>query len=374
MKIGIDAREIQKGVYTGIGRYLDNFITEFINSTHTDSIVLFSELPISYQDPRLKNVIIKPGNTFIWDQIHLPSQLIREKVDLFFSPYYKIPIFAQCPTVSSILDLMYLTFPYYKNQSSVLNKIYFNTLGRLFVHKAKHILTCSNYSKNDIQKIYNISSDKISKIPLSLSPIYRPESDLNKINQIREKLNAPDGYIFYIGNFKPHKNIITLIKAFNLITKSFPKLKLILAGPQTHQYKMLKDLAEELQISDKVYFYGTVFENSEPHLLYSAAKILVFPSYYEGFGLPLIEAMACHTPIIAAKCTSIPEVVKQAGILVEPYDIQGFAEAMRKLLSDDKLREKIIANGISYLPEYDPKTIFEKTYQIFINIISAAKK
>ncbi|MBF0479789.1 MAG: glycosyltransferase family 4 protein [Candidatus Omnitrophica bacterium] len=366
MKIGIDARDIQNGVYNGTGRYLANFINEFMRSDHEDTYVLFSEFPIlTYKDSRIKNVIIKPAHTFIWDQFHLCSRLGKEKIDLFFSPYYKIPLFAPCKIISTILDLTYQVFPYYKNRMSIFDKLYYLTFGTFCVWRANHILTCSEHSKKDICRLYSVFPSKISVIPLSLSPIYRYESDPAKLAQVREQFNAKDGYILYMGNFKPHKNVATLIEAFMLVAEQFSKLKLVLVGPKTHQYEMLENLAEELQISDKVEFVGTIFENNDPHLIYSAAEMMVIPSCYEGFGLPLIEAMACHTPIAASNYSSIPEVLKKAGLLVPPQDVQGFTDAMLQILSDKDLRSQLVQEGLKNLDGYDSKTIFNQMYTLF---------
>ena len=157
MRLGIDAREIQDGVHTGIGWPLANFLDYFSKLDNDDECILFSskKIPLDF-GPKVKNVIIKEWCTLYWDQIELSNAIKRQNIEILYSPYYKIPLLAKCKVVNAILDLMYLEYEEYKRDICPFKKLYYLTVGRLFVKKADKILTCSEYSKNDIIKIYKL--------------------------------------------------------------------------------------------------------------------------------------------------------------------------------------------------------------------------
>lgn len=370
MLLGVDAREIQEGVYTGIGRHLADFLVYFSKQSNSDQCIIFSskKVPVLF-GPKISNIVIPEKNTFLWDQCVLAKALKREKIDLFYSPYYKTPLLAHCPCVNAILDLMYLSLPEYIMKLSIWEKFYYAIFGRLYAAKAKKILTCSEYSKKDIIKIYNVSHKKIEVIPLSISHIYHPEKEESKILAMKKKYQIPGRYLLYMGNFKRHKNVRNIILAFELIAQKYPDLYLVLAGPKMHQFSRLRQLAKECGLFQRIIFIGKIIEDDEPHLLYCGAEAFVMPTLYEGFGLPPAEAMACGTPVIASNTTSIPEVVKDAGILVDPIDHQEIAAAISKLLINTTLRESLIQKGLLYANELKQDSINQKLYE-FLSTIS----
>lgn len=364
MKLGIDAREIQNGVYTGIGRPLYNFIKYFSKQNNDDTCVLFSEreLPFNF-GAKVKNIVIKKCPVFFWDQYKLPQAIKKEEIDLFYSPYYKIPLAAPCKVISAILDLMYIFFKEYRKKLGTLGILYYKTFGKKFAESSYKILTCSEHSKKDIIKFYGIEAEKIKVIPLSLSDIYKPEDDAEKIKAVKEKFNIKSRYLLYMGNFKPHKNVKNIILAFNKISERFNDLNLVLAGPKNNEFSQLKNLVEGLRLTDKVIFTGKVTEEDCPNVLYSQAEAFIFPSFYEGFGLPPLEAMACKTAVIASKTTSIPEVVKDAGILVDPIKVEKIAEAITEILTNTAIKNSLIEKGMKYAQEYKDAEISKQLYE-----------
>ncbi|MBF0571570.1 MAG: glycosyltransferase family 4 protein [Candidatus Omnitrophica bacterium] len=354
MHLGIDAREIQNGVYTGIGRPLANFLEYFSGLNNEDACILFSarKVPIDF-GPRIKNVVLSEHITFIWDQWQLPQALKQEEVDLFYSPYYKVPLMKPCPMVSSILDLMYLSFePYYKKMSP-LSKAYYAVFGKLYTDIADKILTCSEYSKRDIQCIYGVQEQKIKVIPLSVGNIYRRELGTPPVK---------GRYVLYVGNFKIHKNVKSIVESFALIANSFPDLNLVLAGPKGHTYKELLGIAQKNGLQERVIFLGKITEADHPQFLYSGAEVFVMPTLYEGFGLPPLEAMACGVPVVASNTTSIPEVVKDAGLLVDPMNPSAIANAIKEVLTNDRLKKEMIAKGLRYSQEYESTKVSAQLY------------
>ncbi len=347
MRIGVDAREIQNGVITGIGRSLVNFIEYFSKNEKIHTLILFSEKKIHLKLNRnIKQIYIDTSPTLIWDQVKLPKALKNHKIDLFYSPYYKVPLLTSIPVVNQILDLMFLGFTPYRKALGVFGRLYYATLGKLFAKKSISIITDSEHAKQDIIRIWHIDHKKIDVIPLGLGNRYKPVTNLMLLNKVKNNFKLSDKFILYLGNFKPHKNVSSLVEAFKTIEKKFSEYKLVLAGPLDEHSKRIKDLVSENRLTEKVVFTNTIKEDDLPEALISLADIFVFPSLYEGFGLPPLEAMACGTPVIASNLTSVPEVVGDACVFVNPLDINELSDAITDLLCNPNKREYLSLRGI----------------------------
>lgn len=374
MRLGIDAREIQNGVYTGIGRPLANFLEYFASLENDDECVLFSYeyLPVDF-GPRVRNVTVKKCATFLWDQISLPEAIRKERIDVFYSPYYKIPLVKPCRMVSAILDLMYLVFEPYSANMSLFAKMYYFTFGKAFAHRSDQILTCSMHSKKDIIRLYGVPADKITVIPLSVGDIYKVEQNFYIVEATKRFWNIKGRYLLYMGNFKLHKNVECIVEAFNYLAAKHPDLHLVLAGPKEHYYETLVKRVDELHLTDRVIFTGKISPEDQPHILYCGAEVFVMPTLYEGFGLPPAEAMACGVPVVSSNTTSVPEVVKDAGLLVDPLDVQAVADAIENILNNPGLRRELVTKGLHYVKEYDAQRISQQTYEFFVKQYEASQ-
>jgi glycosyltransferase involved in cell wall biosynthesis len=373
MRIGVDTREIQNGVITGIGRSLANFIEFFGSNEDEHNLVLFSEKNIGQKfSGNIEQIIIAKCPTLYWDQLKLPKFLKSQEIDLFYSPYYKLPLQTNIPIVNQILDLMWLGFPFYKNSLGLIDKLYFATLGKAFAKKSINIITDSEHAKSDIIRFWKINSKKITVIPLSLSNRYTPVNDLRLLEKTKIKFNLPNKYILYLGNFKPHKNVESLVKAFKKIESKFAKYKLVLAGPLDKYGQSLKNITNKLGLIDKVIFTDTIREKDYPEALLSLAEIFVFPTLYEGFGLPPLEAMACGTPVIASNVTSVPEVVGDAGFLVDPT-VTEISGAISDLLENSEQRKLFSKMGLKRAERFREKETTAKLYKHIISLLEGIK-
>jgi len=369
LRLGIDAREIQDGIYTGIGRPLANFLQYFSGLKNDDTCILFTtkKIPIDF-GAKVSNAVIAGSNTFIWDQWQLPQALKRQKVDIFYSPYYKIPLLKPCVTVSAILDLMYIAYaPYYKAMSP-LGKLYYAVFGRLYTRRSDKILTSSKYSKKDIVRIYGVDEGKIMVIPLSVADFYFVPQETSMIEAVNKKFNIKARYILYMGNFKEHKNIACLVHAFAAIALEFPGVNLVLAGPKEHTYAGLVKIIQNNRLTDRVIFTGKIMESDNPQYLYQGAEVFVMPSLYEGFGLPPLEAMAGGVPVIASKATSLAEVMGDAGVLVNPNSASEIAGAIKKILQDPALKNELIKKGLARARAYETNKVAQEMYDFLINV------
>jgi glycosyltransferase involved in cell wall biosynthesis len=347
MRIGVDAREIQDGVVTGIGRSLANFVHYFGEKETQHELVLFSEreIPIKFNG-NITYIEIGAFSTFLWDQWKLAFALKVNSIDLFYSPYYKVPLITRVPIVNQILDLMFLVFPPYRKKLGFLGRSYYALFGKAFARKAISIITDSEHAKQDIIRLWMINPEKIAVIPLGVGNRYMPVKDIELLARVRSELGLPEKYILYLGNFKPHKNVGALIMAFKKIGGRFPEYKLVLAGPLDEHGRRIQDLVSTQGLAERVVFTGTIREKDHPEALLSMADLFIFPTLYEGFGLPPLEAMACGTPVITSNLTAVPEVIGDAGVMVNPLDVNELSEAMEGLLRDPEKRKKCSLKGL----------------------------
>jgi glycosyltransferase involved in cell wall biosynthesis len=353
MIIGIDAREIQNGVYTGIGRALVNFLEYFDRNAGEDRVVLFSAkaLPFAFS-AKIKNVVMKERWTIWFDQVQLAQAIKKEGVEVFYSPYYKVPFLAACRKVSAILDLMYLQYEPYRRKMGWFKEMYYRTVARQMARVSDQVLTCSEFSRQDIMTVYGINEKKIKVLPLSVADSYRPQTDEAKLAGAKRSFGIPGRYILYVGNFKQHKNVGALVKAFGMIANALPDVFLVLVGPRADGYAGLVKEAKALGLAERVLFPGMFTKSEDLCLLYSGAEVFVMPAMYEGFGVPVVEAMACGVPVVSSSATSLPEVVGDAGILVDPSRIEDLAGAVKTMIEDGEIRRSFIVRGFQRIETF----------------------
>lgn len=372
MKIGIDGRELQKEKMTGIGRYILNFLKYAPQYKPNWEFIIFinQHTEINLENFNLKKKFIPEYLTFWWDQAKLPYYIKREQIDLFFSPYYKAPIFTRCKTIITIHDLALLRGFFYTGINNFLLKIYLKTIGRFIAERTNKIITDSNYSKRDIINIFKIPEEKVKVIYEGVEERYFPRNKLQALKDIRKKYGIRENYILYLGNLWPRKNVEGLLKAYKQLPKNLrDNHQIVIVGDRNRYFNSLSNLAKELQIENNITVTGFIRESDLP-FLYSAAQIFVFPSYYEGFGLPVLEAMACGTPVITSNTTSLPEVVESAGILVDPSNIYDISKAMKELLTNANLRLTMRERGLKRAKQFPAKKMVCKILDLFAEVIN----
>jgi glycosyltransferase involved in cell wall biosynthesis len=362
MRIGIDIRELRKDSHTGIGRYILNFIDVTSRNRKDYQLYLYgNQLSTIDRLPSSCTVKIIPERLRCWwDHITLAKQLKKDSIDLFLSPYYKAPFFTKCPVIITIHDVMFLYITQRKVPWKWLYNMLFKFSARLIAKKAQFIITDSQNSKSEIIKLLKIPEGKIKVIYLGVSPLFHPIEDRNYIEQIKQKYKIIGRYLFYLGNFKPHKNVNRLIKAYHMLQQDYKnQYCLVLAGKKDDNLLNVLNIARELKIEEYIQYIGTPAEEDLP-ALYSAATIFVIPSLAEGFGLPAIEAMACGTPVIAGNGGSLPEIVGNAGIIVDSQNTEEIFKAINKLISDYNLCNLLINKGLLRAKEFNHVQAAEK--------------
>lgn len=358
MKIGFDAREFLSGKMTGIARYLRQFLqcATALPSPHEYVLFCNQKTHVPVEHPKLKKVIITERITPFWDQILLPLRIAREKVDIFLTPYFKSSYFLSANLVLIINDLIPLFFP---EELGFLKRHYFRSMWRLAARRAKMIMTISQNSKDDIVKVLKLSEDKIKVVHLAVEKRFM--SPDVRVEDIRRKYSLPEEFIFYVGNLSPHKNIRGLIKAYKALPEMLrQKYKLVIAASKKAKYLAgIEKVIREMELSAEVFFTGFIEEKDLP-TVYRMSELFAFPSFYEGFGLPPLEAMASGCPVVSSNTSSLPEVLGDAALLFNPYDVEEMSSAMRKMLEDENLRNKFLQKGLERAKIYTPEKMTEE--------------
>ncbi len=309
--------------------------------------------------------IIKPGKLKTFISIPLALYLAKQKPDVFFSPTHYIPRFSPVKTIVTIFDLSFLHFPEMFQKKDLFQ---LTNWTKFSVLNSSKIITISDFSKQDIIKQYKVKEDKVFvSYPGFSDQIFHNIKDKSKIDQILKKYNIEGDYIIYIGTLQPRKNLLRLIEAFSLVESK--NLKLVIVGKTKGEgregwmYKDILDVPKKLGIEDRIIFTGFV-KNQELGFLLNGAKVSILISLWEGFGIPVVEAMASGTPVIVSNVSSLPEVVGNAGIKVDPYAIDDIRDAIQNLVKNSAMQEKYSKLGLEQAKKYSWKKMADKVIEV----------
>lgn len=363
--IALDARMHS---HTGIGRYITALLKNLKNidevKRHNISIV------INYKNVGIHGfhtikVTSKPFSAK--EQVELPFKIMRKRVDLLHSPQFNIPLLSRSAQVTTIHDCAYDRFP--EEFPSHKAKTYYKFMFPMALQKSKRIIAVSESTKRDLIELYKISPEKISVIYEGVDSRFFQEGSDGEENVLKNKLNISGDFALYVGLTRPRKNLERLLRAFAKLLPSLrDNVKLVLAGKVDIRFLDVKRLAEQLNIDDFIVQLGFVPED-QLLTLYRAATFLVLPSLYEGFGLPVLEAMAAGTPVITSNVSSLPEVAGNAALLVDPYNVDEIAEAMYKLFTDTSLREELRRKGRERAQKFSWRKCAEETLKVYEEVL-----
>lgn len=346
MRIAIDARKLHD---YGIGTYVRNLLKQLARLDPETEYVLLCR-PADADLPRrlgenFRAVVVTAPPYSAAEQLQVPRVLRRERAALFHEPHYVLPPFVGCPSVVTIHDCIHLMFPQYlPNRFAWL---YARAFLWSAAHRSARVLTVSEASKRDILRFYDIPPEKIEVIPNAIDDRFGIPPPEEEIVRVRERYQLQRPFILYVGNIKPHKNLDRLIEAFALLRgEGFEHLSLLIIGDEISRYPRLRRTVQRHKLQKHVRFLGFVPDQTLA-VLYRLASVFVFPSLYEGFGLPPLEAMASGTPVVTSNVSSLPEVVGDAAVLIDPYDPAAIAGGVREVLTDPDLRAALVAKGLA---------------------------
>ena len=304
----------------------------------------------------------------VWfEQVAFGRACRRECATLAHVPYFAPPLFPLARTAVTIHDLIPLVLPLYRG--SLLVRVY-TQLAVAGARRADAIIADSECSKRDIVNRLGIDASRVRVVYLAAHTRYRPIDDAAQIDAVRRKYALPVKFLLYLGGYDQRKNIRVIIKAFALLPEFYRAgYRLVLAGVSLGRdsefFPDPRRIAREVWVAeDAVRYIGWVDEEDKP-ALYASATVFLFPSLYEGFGLPPLEAMACGTPVISSNASSLPEVVGDAAMQVDPNDVRAWAEAMRAVLTDDARRAEMRERGIAQSAKFSWERAAEETIQVY---------
>ena len=304
----------------------------------------------------------------LWfEQMTFPRFCRRERVDIAHVPYWAAPLWQNVPTVVTVHDLIPLMFSLYRG--NLLVRMYSGLVSRS-ARRAARIVTDSETSRQDIIRLLRVPPEKVQVVYLAADESYHPVSDGDVLHGVQQKYHLPEQYVLYLGGFDARKNVSFLLQAYARLALEWPEVPhLVIAGrlpeedseffPDPHRW------IDNLDLSDRVALIGWVDEEDKP-ALYSGARVFVFPSDYEGFGLPVLESISCGTPAVVTEVGSLPEIVGDGGIRVPVGDLDGLTEAMSSILRDPELQETLRRKGLEHAAQFG----WERTAEQMVSIYS----
>ena len=374
MKVGIVADRLNRP-RSGIGNYIYYLIKEFAKTNENREKVYL----INYEDnnifPNLNKIIIEnplkniTKKSFYFWHIYLQFRLKRNNLnlDIIHSPE-NATLFVKLKQkkIVTVHDTTPFLFP---ESFTLITLLRYRLLLPRTLKTADKIITDSNSTKKDLVNYFNIPEEKIKVIFLAADEKFKPLNN-EEINEVKQKYSLNFPFILYVGLLHPRKNIPSLIEAYYKLKlkKDDMEYKLVIAGKNNGKCKDIFGTVGRLNLQKDVIFTGYVLDEDLP-ALYNATDLFVYPSLYEGFGLPPLEAMACGTPVITSNTSSLPEVVGDAGIMVDPYDVDGLADAMHEVLTNDGLREDMIKRGLKRAKMFSWEKCAKETLRVYLSLM-----
>lgn len=370
MRIGIDGRYIEDH-FPGIGRYTYNLINKMPEvAPDADFVILHDPRLLNTRyhvedlarHPNLQLVSVDVPTLSLKEQYRLPSLAKSLSLDLLHSPYYIKPYWLPCPSVVGIHDLIPMIYP--QHLPHRWTAWIFRATASLAVRRASHVITLSESTKADLVRLSGTSPENITVTYLAADERFRP-LERKECNSVLHRYGLPRKFILYLGINKPHKNLVFLLQVFSQVET---EVKLVLAGKEDPRYPQARQEAERLNLGERVVFLGEVADNDLP-MLYGGAELFVFPSLYEGFGLPVLEAMACGTPVICSSTSSLPEIVGDAALTLDPLDRDAWVAALAELLEKAALRAEMRTKGLRRAQTFSWEDTARRTWLVYQRIL-----
>ena len=388
MKIGINALPLDDPS-NGSAQYLSHLLQAIKEIDQKNDYILFGQRFSSGLQVQLMKTFefeLQPLRAFfgvhnenieklLWEQYTGPRAANAVGVDVWHVPYFAPSLFLRTPMVVTIHDVIPLRLPLY--QASIQVAAYMRLVSRA-AQNATMIITVSQHAKQDIMDALDIPAERIRVIYEAAGDEYVPVTDAARLASVRARYGVGEEFIFYLGGLDSRKNVLQLVRAFAQLYRQLdnPNLQLLISGnPSKRKEPFFPDprpLASELGISDRIVY--RFVEDEHKTALYSAARLFVFPSLYEGFGLPPLEAMSCGAPIVCSNRTSLPEVVGDAALSVDPDDTNALAVAMQAILTNATLRDDLRARSLSRAAQFSWRKAATETVAVYEEALARSKK
>ena len=373
-RIGINAHLLaQEEGYrrAGVSRYIYNLLIHLEREDPEGEYTVFLHrrcaLSLSCRQKRSRLPTHKPVVRIFWEQFLQPLELLGEGIALLHSPVNIQPLFLPCKGVITVTDLSFMVFP---ESFKAFQRFYQRFFTRLSARRAVHLITYSTSTAQDLTRFFAVSGTKISVIFPGVDACYQPIQDESILADFRSRRNLPQKMILFVGTLEPRKNLLTLLRAYARFRQQTDTgHKLVIGGGMGWLYQPIFAAVEELGLQQDVFFPGFIPEDELP-LWYNAADVFAYPSLYEGFGLPPLEAMACGTPVIVSDASSLPEVVGNAALLVNPHQPGEWAAALALLCSDVALRADLVSRGLERAQQFSWTRMARETISVYQDVLA----
>lgn len=373
MHVGINAHLLSRSRSyraAGISRHIGNLVDQLCGVDDTHRYTVFvgpdggplnatSESRLTYSTSGMHTS--RPPMRILWEQVVAPIELRRLHVDVYHAPAYVAPLVTSCPTVVTVHDLSFERLPHFFNRS---NRMYLSAMTRASVSTARQIIAVSDSTRRELVELLGVPEHLITVIPNGVEPVFRPIEE-DQVARFRSERGLPDRFILFLGTLEPRKNVRTLLRAFARLRRERGiDHSLVLAGAKGWLYESIFEETRALGLESAVLFPGFVPFEEQP-LWYNASTVFAFPSIYEGFGIPALEAMACGTPVVCSDTTSLPEVVGDAGITVPPMDDVALADALWQVLDQPAKAARMRAAGLTRAKSFDWASVARATVAVY---------
>lgn len=366
MRIGIDAR---LSYYSpgGIGHYTLSLIRALASMERGDEVVILharrDHSPFFHELPLQRQPLWTPSH-HRYEQLTLPLELAGSGLDLLHSPDFIPPFWRRCKAVITVHDLAFLLYPELVTAQS---RHYYGQVGRA-VESAEGIIAVSENTKGDLVHLLGVPADRVEVVHHAADECFRPLADEALLKAFCKKHALPDRFLLFVGTIEPRKNIPTLLRAFALLRKKGRGEKLVIAGGKGWLYQKVFQTVEDNGLSQDVLFFGPA-SKEELTLLYNAALLFVFPSLYEGFGFPPLEAMASGTPVLSSSAPAMPEVLGDAALYFDPGDVEALTETIERALGDAGLRAELRRRGLERAAQFSWRRTAERTLDLYHRVL-----
>jgi glycosyltransferase involved in cell wall biosynthesis len=302
----------------------------------------------------------RPWARIVWEQVLQPFVARQARLDLLHGLAFVSPLAQPCPTVVTVHDLSFALFPEFFRGA---NAAYLRLFTRLSCQRAARIVAVSENTRADVIRLYGVPGRRVAAIPHGVDAQFHPRPP-GEVAEFRRVHSLPDHFILFVGTLEPRKNLVKLIEAFANIKGQISNIKLVLVGGQGWYYGPIFATVERLNLEERTIFAGYV-PNEELPLWYAAADVFAFPSRYEGFGMPVLEAMACGTPVVTSTASSLPEVAGDAALTVAPDDAGALTAALQRALADRAWREETRVKGLARAAAFTWEATARRTASVY---------
>lgn len=366
MRIGVMLRAlVERG---GIRVYAMDILKNLLEIDKNNQYILFyqgKKTKTSFSGyPNVEEQWINVPYKILWDQVFIPFFAVRARIDLLFNPKFSVPFISPCKIVMVLHGTQNYVYPEFYKPRDVL---YLKLMMPLYLGRAAKTIVVSEKSKEDIVKFTGVNKSKVIVVHLAAEDIFNEAVDPVFVERVKAKYDLPSRYILHVGVIYPGKNIERVIQVFAKIAKKFPH-KLVLAGGFKWREDRVFNLIERLDLKDKIIMVKWI-SHSELRVFYNLADLLIFPSFYESFGMPVLEAMACGCPVVTSSTGSMPEIVEDAALMVDPTNVDQIYRAMVRVLEDRALKAKLIRAGLARFKKFSWEKSARETLSVFKEIV-----